>query len=113
MVNITRGSTPILPIYMDGVDLTDATVYFTINQNDRKWTKVYPSLDGSVVAEYDGTKTTFTLYLSQHDSLYLREGKAELQPRIIYEDGTCPPVGVKQINIKKVLLEGVITYVSR
>ena len=82
-----RGTTPYLPIYAEGVDLTGAHVYVTIKQNATRLIK-----DGADVTfvGYDSQTDTSELAVSytQKETLGLADGAAELQIRWIYSDGT-------------------------
>lgn len=104
-----RGTTPYLPIYAEGVDLTGAHVYVTIKQNATRLIK-----DGADVTfvGYDSQTDTSELAVSytQKETLGLADGAAELQIRWIYSDGTAQESDIAQITIGRVLQGGVIVY---
>lgn len=110
---IRRGTTPTLTITAESIDLTDKTIYITIDQaNGRQITKLYPNNDGSVWLERVGENTDINVYLSQHDTMAFHPGRAEVQIRWIEEDGTAHASEIKNITLTKTLLEGVIKYVE-
>ena len=110
---IRRGSTPTLTITAKDVDLIGKTVYVTIDQpQNGQLTKVCPNTDGSVWMETSGSDTEVNVFLSQHDTMAFRPGKAQVQLRWIEEDGTAHVSDIATMNLSKTLLEGVIRYVE-
>ena len=101
-----RGTTPDYIIELDGVDLTGQTVYVTIRQGVRAITKQGDAL--SIATDASGSTIAFRL--AQRDTLYLVEGAASIQVKIIDETGYVQATGIGSINIAKALLEKVITY---
>lgn len=104
---ITRGTTPDFLLTVRGWNLTDKSVYVTINQDDATIiTKTNKDLD--IVYENDVTSIYVTL--SQEDTLALTEGTADIQARFIGANGKAPATKIKRIKINRVLLNKVITY---
>ena len=110
-MGIRRGSTPTISVTAQGVDLTESTVYVTIEQSDIQVTKVVPSTDGSGWMEKKGNDTDVCVILSQAETLKLRPTKAQIQLRWIEADGTSHVSDIKTLTLTKTLLEGVIAYV--
>lgn len=110
---IRRGTTPTLTITAEGIDLIGKTVYVTIDQAGHgQLTKLFPNNDGSIWLESEGSNTLIHVYLSQHDTMAFKPGKAQIQIRWIEEDGTAHASDICTIMLTKTLLEGVIKYVE-
>ena len=101
-----RGTTPDFIITVRGRDLTDKTVYLTIEQGEKEMTKTGDELR----VTSDGTDTEIAFSFTQEDTLGLREGHAEVQIRFIDEDGYAESTEIGRIVIRRVLLERVISY---
>lgn len=110
---IRRGTTPTLTITAESVNLIGKTIYITIDQaGNGQLTKLFPNNDGSVVVSQDGTNSQVQVFLSQHDTLAFKPGKAQVQIRWIEEDGTAHSSDIATVTLSKTLLEGVIKYVG-
>ena len=72
-----RGTTPDYVLTLDGVDLTDQTVYVTIGQGKARLTKTGDELTVTV----DQTGSAIAFSLSQEDTLGLSAGSASVQVR--------------------------------
>lgn len=101
-----RGTTPDYVLTLDGVDLSDKTVYVTIAQSNKKLTLTGEQLSVTVTAE--GSEIAFTL--SQEDTLKLSIGEATVQVRFIDETGHAEATEIASLTVKRVLLERVIKY---
>lgn len=101
-----RGTTPNYILTIEGYDLTDKTVYVTISQSYKKLTKTNKDL--SIV--YADGASTIAFSLSQHDTLSLQEGTAQVQVRFIDSDGIASATEIGTLTVNKVLLERVISY---
>lgn len=75
-----RYTTPVLPLIVQGVDITDCDVYVTIAQK----THVLTVDDAAMELDGDGN-TIITVDLSQFDTAEFREGSAKVQ--VNYIDG--------------------------
>ena len=106
---IRRGSTPTITLTISGVDLTDATTYFTIRQGTETLTKTTGE-DPSIWIEVYEDGSDVCVVLSQEDTLKFAEGVSEVQIRWIDADGTAHVSGVTRMTFDKVLLEGVIEH---
>lgn len=110
MVNITQvsvGATPTLEFLLPtSVDLTDATIYFSIEQFNR--TLIEKSSADSEDVSYEGN--TVSVYLSQIETLQLNEGDAKAMLNITKESGKVriptyeAPIKILHNEIKRVLL---------
>lgn len=101
-----RGTTPDYVLTLDGVDLSDKTVYVTIAQSNKKLTLTGEQLSVTVTAE--GSEIAFTL--SQEDTLKLSIGEATVQVRFIDGNGHAEATEIASLTVKRVLLERVIEY---
>lgn len=101
-----RGTTPDYVLTLDGVDLSNKTVYVTIAQGNKKLTLTGEQLSVTVTA--DGSEIAFTL--SQEDTLKLSIGEATVQVRFIDETGHAEATEIVSLTVKRVLLERVIEY---
>lgn len=101
-----RGTTPDFLLEIEGYDVTGMTVFVTLSQGYHKVTKTNEDLLINVTE--DGSE--IGLSLSQADTLGLRVGTADVQVRMIDRDGHADATETAQVNISRVLLEGVIRY---
>lgn len=103
-----RGTTPDYVLTLDGVDLSDQTVYVTIKQCQKLLTKTGDELTIAV----DETGSTIAFALTQEDTLGLSVGSASIQVRFIGADGVAWATKTATLYVEKALLEKVIAYVS-
>lgn len=101
-----RGTTPDYILTVKGEDLTDKAVYVTFEQSGRRLTMTGNELG----IDCDGTDSAIAIRLSQQQTLSLRDGAAKVQVRFISEDGTAKATEIKEVTVRRVLLEGVIQY---
>lgn len=101
-----RGTTPDYVLTLDGVDLSDQTVYVTIAQGNKKLTLAGDRL--SITATVDGSEIAFTL--TQEDTLGLTVGGATVQVRFIDKNGHAEATDIASLIVRQVLLEDVIEY---
>lgn len=101
-----RGTTPDYVLTLDGVDLSDKTVFVTIRQCSKRLTKSGDEL--SVAVDESGSTIAFSL--TQQDTLLLDVGNASIQVRFIDADGVARATNIAQLTVDKVLLERVIEY---
>ena len=84
ITQVSVGATPTLEFLLPtSVDLTDANIYFSIEQFNR--TLIEKSIVDSEDVSYDGN--TVSVYLSQIDTLQLQEGNARAQLNIVKQNG--------------------------
>lgn len=105
---IRRGTTPVLTIIAEDIDLRGKTVYVTLAQSRYMLTK--KSGDEAMTIESDGTDSTIQLILSQAETLQFVSGTTQVQIRWIDEDGTAHGSDIKTIMLNRIILEGAITY---
>lgn len=103
-----RGTTPDYVLTLDGVDLSEQTVYVTIKQCQKLLTKTGDELTIAV----DETGSTIAFSLTQEDTLGLSVGSASIQVRFIGADGVAWATKTAPLYVEKALLEKVISYVS-
>jgi hypothetical protein len=101
-----RGTTPDFELTVAGYDLTEQTVFVTIEQGGTQITLTGDDLD----IGYADETSTILFSLSQADTLKLKKGHADIQVRFIDSDGHAEATETKQIRIDDVLLEKVIEY---
>lgn len=103
---MTRGTTPTFTIDCPGIDLTHYTVYVTIEQGMHELT-----LTPECTATQNGC--TLTVRLTQEQTLSFSAGReADMQVRAVDAAGNAPASDVMHIDVRKILKEGVITYVG-
>lgn len=101
-----RGTTPDYILTIPGYDLTSASVYVTIAQGPRKLT-----LTGDeITVTASGSDTEITFRLSQANTLYLSEGKAEIQVKWIDSEDTVMATEIASIDVRRALLKREIAY---
>lgn len=103
-----RGTTPDYLLSIDGYDITGKRVFVTIAQGMRKITKTNEELE----IRMDGENAKIGLSLTQQDTLGLMVGSADVQVRMIDENGYAEATDIAKINVSRVLLERVITYAA-
>lgn len=101
-----RGTTPDYVLTLDGVDLSNQTVYVTIGQGKTRLTKTGDELSVSV----DETGSAIAFSLTQQDTLGLSAGSASVQVRFIDAEGVAQATEKAALTIEDVLLERVIAY---
>jgi hypothetical protein len=104
-----QGTTPTIPIKFKGVDLTQAKIFLTI-QDDRKKSQMTFTSGDDFSVEFDGTDTVGTIRLTQEQTLRMSPGNCEVQARFIFPDGSSGATGKTNIFVNPVLLKGVISY---
>lgn len=109
---IRRGSTPILTITAENIDMRDCTVYVTLKQEGIVQITKRTDTNGAVWMEYEEPNTIINVTLSQADTMQLKPGRTLIQLRWIEEDGTAHVSDIARIEMSKTLLEGVIAHVG-
>jgi len=104
-----QGTTPIIPLKFVGVDLSEAKIYLTIEDDRKKKMITFTSGDDFTV-EFDGTDTVGTLRLTQEQTLGLSPGNCDVQARFIFPDGSSGATKKAQVYVGSVLLKDVISY---
>lgn len=103
-----RGTTPTIPIRVKGLDLTGAKLFLTFESPTKKQLTLECPRDFTV--ELDGEDTVGAVELTQEQTLMLSATEHSVQIRWIESDGTSNCTDVKKINVRDVLLKGVIRY---
>ena len=97
---MTQGTTPTLPITLEGIDLTAARIYLTIQDGETQALKTYDSVQDAERMEvtYDGKDTQINLTLTQEETLALSKGRATMQARWILADESAGASGKAKIG---------------
>jgi hypothetical protein len=103
-----RGTTPDYLLTIDKYDLTDTTVFVTLEQSSRELTLTGYRLDIQYDAEHECSQIIFRL--TQQETLSLGEGMAKIQVRFIDDTGTALATNIGTVAVKPVLYEEVIAY---
>ena len=101
-----QGTTPTYVLSIEGYDLTDATVFVTLQNGNKQFT-----LEGDrlTVACEDDT-TTITFSFSQAETFRLPTGTLLCQVRWVNEDTSAFVTDQVQLAVNPVLLKKVIEY---
>ena len=107
-----RGTTAPLDIVIGGVDLTNATLYVSLKQGSAE-VYVYDATRGAVTRTYDQAKdeTTISITYTQAQTLSLSPGRAYLQVRWIFDNGSADATRIVEIMVQDVQHQGEIVYV--
>lgn len=106
-----RGSTPILPIEIEGADLTEARIFLTIeNRSQGLQMTLQAPEDFTVTYDAEKKKTLGEVPLTQEQTLALKAGECLAQIRYIFPDGTADATDTARIGVQDILMEGVIAY---
>lgn len=106
-----RGSTPTLPIEIEGADLTEAKLFLTIENRAQRKQFTLTSPDNFTVT-YDAEKnvTKGEVTLTQEQTLSLKAGPCLAQIRYVFQNGCADATTTTSIGIDDVLMKGVIAY---
>lgn len=104
-----QGTTPSIPIILEGINLTEARVYLTLFDEQKK--KEHEFVSGTdFMTEFDGTNTVTYLTLTQELTLELGTGICSIQARWIFPDGVAGATQKTGVQIQGVLKKGVISF---
>lgn len=103
-----RGTTPTIPIRVKGIDLTGARLFLTFESPTKK--QLTLECPGDFTVELDGEDTVGYVELTQEQTLTFSPIDYYVQIRWIDSDGNANTTDVQKINVKDVLLKGVIHY---
>ena len=103
-----RGTTPVLPITIKGIDLSEARVFLTIQNGPKDQLTLVAPDDFQLT--YDGEDTVGEVPLTQRQTLALTATAHEAQIRWILADGTAGATKKATVFVNNVLLKGVISY---
>lgn len=106
-----RGTTPDYILTLDA-DLTDKTVYVTVAQSNKIITKTGDDLAITVDTSGETPVSEIAFWMTQEDTLSLREGAADIQVKYIDANGVVSGTEIASIVVKRTLLERVITYAA-
>lgn len=110
---IKPGTTPILTVIVDDEDISEATVYVTIDMKDRQLAKSTKTGNGEIVLEpvYEGTAligTQVTVQYSQSETLFLRPGYASLEVGWVDSERVAEKSDLARLKIPRTLFRGVM-----
>lgn len=102
-----RYTTPTITLTVEGVDLTSADVYVSMEQGSLKFVKS----GDAITKTYNDPDTTITVTLTQEESAKFVEKQAvSVQINWIEADGKRSATQVKGISVARNLLDEVLTY---
>lgn len=110
------GTTPILKAVVSGEDITDSTVYVSIESGDIIYTKSNYHDDGTISLEkaYDENSnflgTEVTVMYTQEDTLCLSPGYARVQIGWVSEDDTADKTNMGRVHVPNTLIREVMRY---
>lgn len=112
---IKPGTTPLLTVIVDDEDISEATVYVTIDMKDRQLAKSTKSNRGDIVLTPVYSETTFigtqvTVQYSQSETLFLRPGYASVEVGWIDSEGVAEKSDLARLTIPKTLFRGVMAH---
>ena len=104
-----QGTTPTIPLMFEKIDLSDAKIFLTFQDDLKKTTITFVSgVDFTV--EYDGTDTTGEIRLTQEQTLALSPGDCSVQARFIFPDGEAGITEISNVFVNPSIMKGVIGY---
>lgn len=101
-----QGTTPALKLKVEGADLTDKTVFVTIQCGNYILTKTGDSLAVTYVDDY----SVVIVRLSQRETLMMKKMEAEVQVRFIDSSGFADATNKAKFNVKDSLYKSIIKY---
>ena len=112
---IKPGTTPLLTVIVDNEDITEATVYVTIDAKDRQLVKSTKSNRGDIMLApaYDGETfigTQVSVQYSQAETLCLRPGYASVEIGWVDSEGVADKSDLARLKIPKALYRGVMAH---
>lgn len=106
-----RGSTPTIPIEIEGADLSQAKLFLTIvNKKQGKLFTLTTPDDFTVAYDAEHGKTVGEVTLTQEQTLAIQAGTCEAQIRYVFPDGSADATLKTTMTIYDVLMKGVISY---
>lgn len=107
-----QGTTPTIPFTIKGIDLTQARVFLTL-QDQRTWeTQTYDSSGDKVMVSFsaEDDETTIQLTLTQEETLAISEGKIMVQARWVLANNKAGASDKASLTVNDVIYKEVITY---
>lgn len=102
-----RGTTPTLTLTIKDADLAGYHIEVAITQGGKVMTKTTDEVD----MQYADPDTVISMELTQQDTLGFKSGKmASIQVRFVNADGVAGATNIQNVNIDRILREGVIAY---
>ena len=99
-----RGTTDTLTIKVNAEDLTDSTIYATMEQDNYIVTKKNPPVT------YEDDVSTVTVSMTQAESLKFNPGTMRVQLAWIYADGSTKRSTIESVSVENCLLNEEIEY---
>ena len=104
-----KGTTPSIPIRLEDVNVTEATVYISLYDEQKK--QLYTFVSGKDFnTEFDGKDTTTYLSLSQEMTLGLGTGLCTIQARWVFPGGIAGATQKVSCQIQDILYKELIEY---
>lgn len=112
---ITPGTTASLNTLVKDIDITEATVYVTIESGETVLTKSNYHDEEAVSLDeaYDESVwigTDVTVNYTQEETMWLRPGNARVQIGWVFEDGTASKTEMIRVFIPDTIIRGVMRY---
>lgn len=105
MAAITRGTTPTVTCTVEGVDLTDFTIYLSVGARpNHPW---FTADNEQMTLTLDGEDSVLTFALTQEQTLSCTAGEAIIQLRCV-KDGSAVATATEPITIEPIIKNGVI-----
>lgn len=104
-----QGTTPTIPITIEGVDLTEARVIITIKDEKKRVLHNYESARDFIVYK-SGDDSVTNLTLTQEDTLNYGDGLCSVQARWVFPDGIAGATQEAHIQMQAVLNKELISY---
>lgn len=102
-----QGTTPPYALTVEGWDLTDKTVFVTLEGEDHN--QVTKTGDDLTIA-YSDNDSTIAFRLTQKETFALKVGEVEVQVRFIDANGIANGTNIVKVENLRVLLKKVIRY---
>lgn len=104
-----QGTTPTIPLTFKKIDLSEAKIYLTFQDEQKKKTLTFTSGEDFTVT-FDGTDTTGEIKLTQKQTLDMCQGNCTVQARFVFPDGNAGATEKTQLFVNPVILKDVISY---
>lgn len=106
---MTRGTTPTIEVTLEKVDVTEARIFLTL-QDDNGKQMTFDSATDDFTVTFEDPDTVIELSLSQEQTFSLAPGRHSSQIRFIFPDGQTGATLIYPVNVDNVLLNQVISY---
>jgi hypothetical protein len=107
-----QGTTPTIPFTIKGMDLTQARVFITLQDQKTRKTQTYDSSGDRLVVSYSAeeNETTIQLTLTQEETLAISKGMVVAQARWVLANDQAGASDKASLTVHDVINKEVITY---